>query len=281
VKAAIELADGLVLRLDPPAAATGDGAGVYPTSRLRRGLLLADGALDLAEEGVGFGVPVLKYGPRAVFAGGLRADVRDEGTLCTVRAVYRMDLVERLAGDGGARVAPRPLYVAKDALAALHRRVPAARGVLTATSSALRRRFRWETVYVPGGPKAEVLVTSVVDRRTGSVRVEVDLSGLPAGVTEFAVMNEQGARAFDRYEDASGAVLRGDGIGTWDVVTAESARFVCATHGVAFSMGRVDGAVLRRGRELVGDRLAWAGFGLTVPRGRRRLSYELRVRRTA
>ena len=279
MKAVVELADGLALRLDAPAGEA--GAGAYPTARLQRGLLLGDGAQDLAEEGVGFGVPVLKCGVQAVFAGGVDLEVRDDGPSCTVRAVYRMDLVERLAGAGGARVAPRPLYAAKDALAALHRRVPAARGVLTATSSALRRRFGWQTVYVPAGLMAEVPVTSIVDRRDGSVRVEVDLSGLPADVTEVALMNEQGARAFDRYEDAAGTALRGDAIGTWDEVTAASARFVSSAHGVAFSMGRVDGAVLRRGRELVGARLAWAGFGLTVPRGRRRLSYELRVGRTA
>ncbi len=163
------------------------------------------------------------------------------------RAVYRMDLVERLAGAGGETVAPRPLYAAKDALAALHRRVPAVRGFLTATSTALRRRFGWETVYVPVGLKAEVPVTSAVDRRDGSVRVEVDLTGLPGDVTEVAVMNEQGARAFDRFEDSGGAVLHGDAIGTWDEVTAAGARFVSPAYRVAFSIepGRWGGAAPR------------------------------------
>ena len=34
----------------------------YPTRRLQKGLLLLDGEQELAEEGVGFGVPVLKRG---------------------------------------------------------------------------------------------------------------------------------------------------------------------------------------------------------------------------
>jgi hypothetical protein len=263
------------------AAAEGEGAPLtYPTGRLQKGFLLFDGPRDLAEEGVGFGVPVLKCGVQAVFAGGVDVEARDEGPVCTVRAVYRMDLVERLAGAGGETVAPRPLYAAKDALAALHRRVPAVRGLLTATSTALRRRFGWETMYVPVGLKAEVPVTSAVDRRDGSVRVEVDLTGLPGDVTEVAVMNEQGARAFDRFEDSGGAVLHGDAIGTWDEVTAAGARFVSPAYRVAFSIEPVDGAALRRGRELVGARLAWAGFGLTVPARRRGLCYGLRVGRT-
>ena len=283
----VTLHDGLSLVL--PGADGGDGGhvategggapGTYPTARLQKGFLLFDGPRDLAEEGVGFGVPVLKCGVQTVFAGGVDVEVRDDGPVCAVRAVYRMDLVERLAGAGGETIAPRPLYLAKDALAALHRRVPAVRGLLTATSSALRRRFAWETVYVEAGLKAEVRVTSAVDRRDGSLRVDVDLSGLPADVTEVVLMNEQGARAFDRFEDDGGAQLHGDAIGTWDEVTAAGARFVSPRFRVAFSVAPIDGAVLHRGRELVGARLAWAGFGLAVPGGRRGLSYQLRVGR--
>jgi hypothetical protein len=260
-------------------ARSGGPAHAYPTARLQKGLLLFDGTRGLAEEGVGFGVPVLKRGVRAVFAGGAAVDVRDEGRLCTVRVVYRIDLVERLAVSGGGTVAPRSLYAVKDALAAMHRRVPAARGLLTTASTALRRRFGWETVYVPSGPAAEVPVTFVVDRDRGTVHVHADFSGLPPEVTEVAVMNEQGARAFDRYEDAAGLVLCGGAIGSWDEVAAPGARFVSPSARVAFSAEHVEGATLRRGRELVGVRLAWAGFALTAPAGRRGLSYELRVGR--
>lgn len=271
----VTLADGLSLVL--PGA--GGAARAYPTVRLQRGLLLVDGARDLAEEGVGFGVPVLKCGVRAVFAGGMEAEAQDEGRVCTIRTVYKMDLVERLSVAGGGTVKPRALYAAKDALAALHRRVPAARGPLTAASSALRRRFRWETVYVPAASLAEVPVTYVVDRDRGTLRMHVDLAGLPAQVTEVAMMNEQGARAFDTYEDAAGVVLQGGTIGSWDEVTAPGARFVSPASRVAFSMDKVEGTTLRRGRELVGARLAWAGFALTVPSGRRDLTYEVRVGR--
>ena len=50
-------------------AAPAPGGQVYPTSSLQRGLLLVHGGLELSGEGVGFGVPVLKRGARAVFAG--------------------------------------------------------------------------------------------------------------------------------------------------------------------------------------------------------------------
>ena len=294
MNATIQLANGLSLvAADGPASGAGsNGAGgnghgaagaaarapAFPTLRLQRGLLLFDGAADLAEEGVGFGVPVLKRGVEALFPGSVDLAVHEEGDATVVRAVFRVDLVERLRTADGQTVGPRVLYGAKDALAAVHRRVPASRGLLTAVSSALRDRFAWRTTYVPAGVAVSVPVTSRVDRGRGTVQVAVDLAGLPAWVTEAALMNEQGARAFDRYEEA-GAALCGDAIGAWDEVGAPGARFVCSSHDVVFSLAPADGATLRRGRELVGDRLSWAGFGLTVPAGRRSLAYELRVGR--
>lgn len=282
VNVRVELADGLSLEMVP--AGRGDdaaGADGFPSARLQRGLLLRDGPADLAEEGVGFGVPVLKCGAHTVFPGGADLEVREDGPLCTIRAVYRMDLVERLAGARGGTLRSRPLYAAKDALAALHRRLPAARRVLTAASSALRRRFRWRTVYVPVGLCAVIPVTVSVDRRDGSLVVSAALGGLPAGATEVALMNEQGARTFTRYEDEAGAVLLGGAIGTWEEVTAPVARFVSTARRVSFAAERVDGTTLYRGRELVGTRLAWAGLGLLVPAARRDVSYTVRVSRTA
>ena len=84
-------------------------------------------------------------------------------------------------------------------------------------------------------------------------------------LTEVIVMNEQGAHFFDQYRDSSGARLSGKEIGCWDEVTAEEASFASSTHRVAFNLPQVPGARLFRGRELIGSRLAWAGFGYSFP----------------
>lgn len=57
------LCDGLSLAL----AADGAAAPGYATGRLARGMLLRDGGCELAEEGVGFGVPILKRGLQTIF----------------------------------------------------------------------------------------------------------------------------------------------------------------------------------------------------------------------
>ena len=112
------------------------------------------------------------------------------------------------------------------------------------------------------------------------VTVDVDLSGVRAGpVTEIVLMNELGAASFDRYADSSGAVLTGAAIGTWDEVRAATASFVSSRLDVMFTLECVPGARLYRGREVVGERLAWAGFGYALQPGPPAFSYAVHMAR--
>ena len=79
----------------------GAGAGSYPSARLPKGLVLLDGGEDLAGEGVGLGVPILKRGLETVFPGGVEVSWRQDGPAWELEAVYDMCLVERLAKVGG------------------------------------------------------------------------------------------------------------------------------------------------------------------------------------
>ena len=283
MNAAAHLRDGLEVRIaDESAGARRGGAPAYPTLRLQRGLLLFDDGRDLSEEGVGFGVPVLKRGLQTVFPGGMELTVASGGSDWDwqVTAAYRLDLVERLVARRGDAVRPRLVYAAKDSLAAVHRRVPALRRPLTALSIAMRRRLGWETAYVPAGLVATVPVTYTARAGDGVVSVDVDLTGVPADpVTEVVLMNELGAGQFDRYEDSSGATRSGAAVGTWDEVHAATASFLGSHRRVAFTLARVPGARLMRGREAVAGRLAWTGFGYVLRPGTRRFAYELRFER--
>jgi hypothetical protein len=283
VSAGVRLPGGLELRIsDEPAVVAPGGDPVYPTRRLQRGLLLLCDGQDVSGEGVGFGVPVLKCGLQTVFPGGMELTLTGRGRDWQATAAYRMDLVERLTGREGGVVRPRLVYAAKDSLAAVHRRVPALRGPLSATSVAVRRRLGWKTSYEPAGLVATVPVTYTVRDGESLVSVAADLTGVPQGVvTEIAVMNELGAGHFDRYEDSSGAALRGAAVGTWDAVVAGKASFVSSRRRLAFSLEQVRGARLLRGREVVAGRLAWAGFGYLLRPGTPRLEYDVRIDRRA
>jgi len=290
VKLDLPLVGGLSLAIADGAS----GPAGYPTGRLQKGLLLLADGRELAEEGVGFGVPLLKRGVQTIFPGGLELAQRCAGPVWEVRATFEMNLVERLARPGSGNLGSRSLYVAKDSLAALHRRFALLRGPLTATSNALRRAGGWVTTFEEGRSVGTLALTYSIDggeggrgrqsreagHGEGRVRVAVDLSGLSGnGLTEVVVMNEQGARHFDRYVDDEGTTLQGAQIGTWDEVTAARASFVSTAYGVAFSLGQVGGARLRRGRELIGSRVAWSGFGYSFPPTLSGFGYELTVAR--
>lgn len=282
-----DLGDGLALAVaaSPPAKGELDPGAVtqYPTSELQKGLLLLDGGQELSNEGVGFGVPVLKRGPRAVFPGTAEIVVHG-GTPQAVTMLFAMDRVERLSGRRHRSIVHRPLDEAREAFALLYRRAPALRRPLLAASNGIRWTLRVRTRFEQTTPVAIVPVTCRAGDKPGEVVVSADLGRLPASVTEVVLMNELGADVFDRYVDSDGADERGSGIGAWNQVRGASASFVASASGVSFTLERAPdpeapGARLFRGREVAKGRLAWAGFGYSLRPGPPTFTYTLRVAR--
>jgi hypothetical protein len=250
----------------------------YPTARLQKGFLLLQDGQELAEEGVGFGLPVLKRGIQTIFPGQCELTTRNRGLIQEVTAKFSMNLVEKIGRPGYGSVKITPVYTIKNSLAAIIRRIPRVRGLLTRASNLLRQTFGWETRFEEAVFYKHVEIIYTIDSRSGIMNIQVDTTGLPVDdITEVVVMNEQGARAFDLYRDAGGTLLRENEIGCWDEVTAEWASFVSESHGLAFTLRQLEGARLFRGRELIGSRLAWSGFGYSFPPGFERISYDLRI----
>lgn len=273
----LPLFDGLALAFGD----THEHAKLYPTSHLQRGFRLMDHGEDLAEEAVGFGVPVARMGLQTLFPGSVAMEWPSEGSLAPIRARYKLDRAEKFAQVGGRTVDGRLFYTAKNLLEDVIRRWPISRTALMTTSSALRRIFHWETTYTDAGFATELMVTYRIDGGAGRLSVEIEAQNLPAAITEVVMMNEQGARPFDRYGDSSGLALQGRGIGCWDEVRGETAWFESGRRKVGFKLGQAKGARLFRGRELVGSRLAWAGFGYAFPPSVERLRYDVTIMRSA
>jgi hypothetical protein len=259
--------------------------GLYPTSGLQKGLLLLDGGQELSSEGVGFGVPVLKRGPRAVFAGSAEITVHG-GEPRSIMMTFTMDHVERLGGRRHRLFLHRPLDEAREAFALLYRRAPLLRRPLLAASNGIRWLLRVKTRFEETTPVAVVPVTCTAGEGPGDVVVCADLSHLPDAVTEIVLMNELGADVFGRYIDSDGADLRGAGIGAWNQVHAATGSFLAEQSGVAFTLESdpdpdAPGVRLYRGREVAKGRLAWAGFGYSLRPGTQSFTYRLHIGRGA
>jgi hypothetical protein len=271
----IPLFDEIALKIaDRP-----DTAGVYPTSGLQKGLVLTCNGVPIGEEAVGFGVPVLKQGLKTIFPGDAEIASVKTGNAWEITALFLLNLEEKFSGPEKRTVGGGLFYAVKNFLAAIIRRLPALREALTATSGALRKTFGWETTYVQSPFSTIVKMHYSIDGQSGRIAVDVDPGdAADKGVTEIVVMNEQGASVFERYRDSSGLVLRGKEIGCWDEVRANEAGFESDEHRVAFTLSQAKGARLFRGREQIGSRLAWSGFGYSL-RPAARFSYTMNIRR--
>ena len=252
----------------------------YPSSALQKGLILRSReAGDLTQEGVGFGVPVLKTGISSVFPGRARvASADQERGLLSVE--YEMCLVDRLVRPGSGRVIGGLVDSAKEIAAAVHRRIPLFRALLSGFSRTVRAAAGLTTSFVLCRSAGVVRVdyeASCAGSAT-AVSVLVDASSVDVqGLTRIAVMNELGADHFSRFVDSDGNLFDGESIGTWNRVDAARATFIDRVHDIAFSVRACGSAGLFRGRERVADRLAWAGFGYLLPAGARSFSYEVHI----
>ena len=257
-----------------------DGHSKYPTARLQKGLLLHYRSENLAEEAVGFGLPVIKCGLQSIFPGNVDLSVQAPDPFWVISADYKLNLVEKLARPNSAILKGKSFYTLKNIMAALLRQCPPLRAPLTILSSSLRRVFGWVTIYEAAETTNDLRLIYTVDPVKGNLSVKASTaSSLSGTVTELILMNEQGAHYFDCYLDSSGNSLSGKQIGCWDEVNASRASFACTTYGISFSLSQQPGSRLFRGRELVDSRLAWSGFGISFPLSSREIYYSLDLAR--
>jgi hypothetical protein len=252
----------------------------YPTARIQKGLILLYEGQELCEEAVGFGVPILMHGLQTIFPGEVELTLLDGDSARRIRANFTLNLEEKISKPGTGEINNQLLYASKNRLAALIRRLPWLRGLLTQSSNFLRSTLAWETTYEPANFVTQLLVTYAVDPEAGKIEVELDGQDyLRLGITEIIMMNEEGARFFDHYQDSDGISLVGNEIGCWDPVRAAEASFIDHKHQISFSLSQVEGATLYRGRELIGKRLAWSGFGYSFAPSLDLIRYTITVKK--
>lgn len=257
----VEIPGGMYLLVKYQSSYKGD----FPASRIQKGLILASAEKDLSEEGLGFGVPLLKSGYETIFPGDAHITSVRDGNITIVSAGYNMNLVERMEVRK-RRIKSKNFYRVKECISGLHREYPWLRKIITGTSGSLRRILGIRTVFEETKSIGTVHVVYAIDAGRGTVRVSMNTDGVyQDGCTGVIIMNEQGATHFDRYSDSNGISLAGGSIGTWDETSADEASFIDPVNNVKFTLKQVKGARMLRGRESVKSRLAWSGLSYVIP----------------
>jgi len=208
----IEMPLGLCLHFKDPEIDQGD----YPASRIQKGLVLVHENRDISEEGIGFAVPVLKFGHETIYPGNAFITTEKDDDTSVVRIDYDMNLVGRMVMKSSKRIENEAFYKIKECFSWLHRKYPLLRGIIVQSSNSLRRNYGIETRFEKISSAGIASIVNTVNTKKGIINVGVDLSNMnKEGCTEVNIMNELGANHFDRYCDSNGLFLEGKAIGTW------------------------------------------------------------------
>lgn len=254
-----------------------DSPWSYPSDRIQKGLILAYGDRELAEEGVGFGVPVLKFGCETVFPGSAQVITSKNQAASTIDVNYNLNVVQRLAMNGRTLSSPA-VYEAQEYFARLHRNYTALRSPGKWFFNNLQRICAIEERFEDTISTGTARVVYTIPSGEAMVHVSVDLAGLKKDrPTDIVVANEQGAGCFDRYSDSDGLSLEGKAIGAWDETFAREMSFTDFCEGISFTLLNTQGARMFRGREILAGKLAWSGLDYLLPYGTDSYNYDIRI----
>lgn len=248
----------------------------YPSCRIQKGLILVHDNIDLSEEGVGFGVPVLKFRQKTIFPGNGCITIRKEEDRTIVNIDYYLNLAEMIYVKG-RRIESGSFYKIAGSLSGLHREYPFSRKLLRWGSIVMRRAFAIETRFEETARAGSVRVEYNICT-DGIIHVSADLSAVKKErCTEVMIMNEQGADYFDTCCDSEGTLLTGNEIGSWSETSSNEVSFIDPHNNIAFTLSRVMESRMFFGRELLANRLAWSGLAYSLTPAKLNFAYDIRI----
>jgi hypothetical protein len=242
------------------------------TAALQKGLVLVYKGKEVIEEGIGFGVPVIKYQDKTVFSGTAKI-IQSPRSGCFEKH-FQLDTVSTKrfykthVNDHFYEVIHKlfeKAYLGHQTMQPINNKIMELREILK-----IKTEFR----QIPSRGVVKVRY----DLTDKAVNVSVDYSGVNVeDSTEVLSLNEQGASCFPCYTDSDGAQLFGGRIGAWDMVTAETATLSSADSSLAFSLEPKVSARLFRGWEQTRNRFSWAGLSYSMPPKRSGFDYKIRL----
>jgi hypothetical protein len=243
------------------------------TGTLQKGLgLLLDG-VELIEEGVGFGVPVIKYEDKTFFSSTADLSIRKSGSDIVITKAFILDTVS-LKKFGSATYIDdavySPLRKAFERMYLKHKKLlPLFNKVME-----IRDIANIKTEFIKVKPRGKVTVT--YHCKPTSIDIGADFSRIVLDkCSEVLVLNEQGSSFFRKYVDSNGLSLLDHKIGAWETVTADQASLQKARGQVSFCLENFGGIRLFRGWEHTRKRFSWAGLSYSMRPNNETFNYSI------
>jgi hypothetical protein len=243
---------------------------------LQKGLVLVFDGNELIEEGVGFGVPVVKYKNKTYFSSSAYCSIDKNENGISLTKLFVLDTISR------KRVG-KSSYVNDEFYRFLHKLFEKAYlgskrfFPFLGKVMELRQVLGIQTKFIRVEPKGAISVKFTIQQ--SSIEVQVDLSSLDkVGCEEILILNEQGSTFFGEYTDSEGLKLCDAKIGAWNEVRAKDASLSHIKGSLAFGLEKRDGSLLFRGWEKTKGRFAWTGLSYSLPPQLSLFDYVIRLK---
>jgi hypothetical protein len=246
------------------------------TGALQKGLVLLLDGKELIEEGVGFGLPVVKYEDKTFFSSSAQLSVDTKGSSPEIKKTYRMDTISRKKLSNGYYIDDNLYSFVRKKFAKLYLSKKNLFPVFNKLME-LREMAKISTEFIKA--KSRGTITIDYQCKPTGVNVKVDFSNLTLDACrEVLVLNEQGSSIFQKYADTSGLTLLGNKIGAWDAVVADKALLLSLSEHVSFSLQNARDATLYRGWEKTRNRFSWAGLSYSMRPSNGTFKYSIGVK---
>jgi hypothetical protein len=240
------------------------------TSPLHKGLVLMANNEELIQEGIGFGVPVVKYKDKTYFSGSSQSTVVQSSPVIIKRR-FVLDCISK------KKIAKE--YINDSFYHILHRKFSSFYLMYPQLSALfnffmeLRNLLGIQTELNRVSPRGAVTV--IYRLMPSEIKVTVDFTRIASkDAKELLVLNEQGS-IFDRYVDSSGLFLASTGISGWAKVLADEASLYCSCRNAKFTIKKSHPAQLFRGWEATKHRFSWSGLSYSLPIKTRIFNYSI------
>lgn len=246
---------------------------------LQKGLVLILRGKELIEEGVGFGVPVVKYEDKTYFSSSATSflfyDKKDRPVLTKcfdLNAISRKRIGQTSYVNDGFYSLIHKLF--EKAYLNSKKLTPALNMIME-----LRRTLRVQTDFIRVKSRGTIAV--VYTCLPEAIKVGVDFSDLKReGCREILVLNEQGSSFFSEYSDTDGLFLSDRNIGAWEKVEAEGASLSGRQGTLTFTLRNARASRLFRGWERTRGRFSWTGLNYSLLPSASTFDYGIQLKKT-